>query len=107
MMGAADVWFQLHGLSGMYLTFLFRHPMMVLVLMNCFFFLVGDSVTDKEGGKWHGNSTGAFLFRYAKDENTIKLKSTQIFSDSSPALKMMLQNGLLDAETLKGIVIGS
>lgn len=64
-------------------------------------------MTDKEGGKWDGCNSGAFLFHYVKDGDTIKLKSTRIFADSSPALKMMLQKGLLDAETLKGIVIGS
>lgn len=67
----------------------------------------GDAVTDKEGNKWDGANSGAYLFHYVKEGDGIKLKSTRIFADSSPALKLMLQKGLLDAETLKGIVIGS
>lgn len=68
---------------------------------------IGDAVTDREGNKWDGQNKGAFLFRYADEGQGIKLKSTQIFADSSPAMKMMLEKGLLDAESLKGIVIGS
>lgn len=50
---------------------------------------------------------GAFLFRYVKEWEEIKLQSTKIFVDMGPTFKLMLQKGLLDAETLKGIVIGS
>ena len=64
-------------------------------------------MTDCEGNTWDGRNKGAFLFRYADEGDGIKLKSTQIFSDASPALKMMLEKGLLDAEGLRGIVIGS
>lgn len=64
-------------------------------------------MTDREGEKWDGSNSGAFLFHYVKDGDSIKLKSTKIFADSSPAMKLMLQNNMIDAETLKGIVIGS
>jgi hypothetical protein len=84
MTGVANMYFKLHGLDE-------------------------GSVTDPEGEKgWHGYCPGGFQFEYAKDDSgKIKLRKTRIFSDSSPALKVMLQNKQLNAEQLAGIVIGS
>ena len=68
----------------------------------------GDAVKDKEGNAWDGVNSGAFLFHYVKqDDGKIRLKSTRIFTDVGPTFKLMLQKGMLDAEALKGIVIGS
>jgi hypothetical protein len=79
---------------------------------NAYFKLNGlgeGSVTDEEGGKgWHGYGPGSFQFQYVKDgSGKIKLRKTRIFSDSGPAVKLMLQNNLINAEQLAGIVIGS
>jgi hypothetical protein len=84
MTGVANAYFKLHGLGE-------------------------GSVTDPEGGKgWHGYCPGSFHFQYVKDDSgKIKLRKSRIFSDSGPALKLMLKNKLLDAEQLAGIVIGS
>lgn len=83
MTGVANMYFKLHGLPE-------------------------GTVDDPEGGKWHGYCPGSFQFDYVKDSSgTIKLKKTRIFSDSSPALRVMLQNKMIEGEQLTGIVIGS
>lgn len=83
---------------------------------NCYFRLPGLSedkctVEDPEGsGKWHGYCPGSFQFDHVKNgdgDGKIKLKQTKIFSDSSPALRVMLKEGMIGAEELKGIVMGS
>lgn len=83
MFGIANFYFRLHGLSS-------------------------DAVTDPQGEKWDGVIPSAFDFRYVKDgSNGIKLKSTKIFGDRSEVMKAMLKGGLINAEQLAGIVIGS
>ena len=84
MSGVANAYFQLHGLGE-------------------------STVTDEEGGKrWHGYGPGSFQFQYVKeDSGEIKLRKTRIFSDSGPAVKSTLQNNLINAEQLAGVVIGS
>ena len=83
MAGVANVYFKLHGLGE-------------------------GTVDDPEGGKWHGACAGAFQFDYVKDgSDGFKLRKTRIFSDSSPALKVMLKNNMINADQLAGIVIGS
>ena len=66
------------------------------------------SISDSESGeKWHGASPGAFLFNYVKDESGgIKMKKKSIYAYPT-ALKTKLENKMIDAEQLAGIVIGS
>lgn len=83
MIGVANMYFRLHQLPE-------------------------GSETDPEGGKWHGHLSSSFVFFYVKDNSgNIKLKETKIFGDSTPALKVMLQNGMLNGEQLAGMVKGS
>lgn len=104
MMGVADVYYRLQGLSGEFFCLPLKRWWFLLMMM-C---VVGDALTDKEGNKWDGCNSGGFLFHYVKqDDGKIKLKATRIFTDVSPTFKLMLQKGLIDGETLKGIVIGS
>lgn len=66
------------------------------------------TITDPDGRKWHGHGSGAFQFFYVRDGSSgIKLKQKRIFSDSSPAMKLMLQNKFIDGEQLARIVSGS
>ena len=79
---------------------------------NCYFKLHGlpeGDVTDPEGGgRWHGFCPGSFQFEYVKcEDGKIRLRKTRIFSDSSPAMRVMLKNKMIDGEALAGIVIGS
>ena len=83
MFGEASLYFRLQGLSG-------------------------DAIADPQGEKWDGVAKGAFRFLYAKDgSDGIKLKETRIFSDASPAMRLMLKNNMINGEQLAGIVIGS
>ena len=79
MSGEADVFFNLHGVPA-------------------------GNESDGEGGKWHGHISAAFRFDYVREESDIKLKATRIFSDASPALKLMLQNKQIDGNALVGIL---
>ena len=79
---------------------------------NCYFKLHGlpeGDVKDPEGsGKWHGYCPGSFQFDYVKcDDGKIRLKKTRIFSDSTPAMRVMLKNKMIDGEALAGTDIGS
>lgn len=82
MSGVANVYFKVNGLGE-------------------------GSVDGPEGGKWHGYCTGAFQFEYVKDGESFKLKKTRIFSDSSPALKVMLKNNMINGDALAGIIGGA
>ena len=82
MLGRASLYFKLHGLSG-------------------------DAVTDPQGAKWDGVIASMFSFDYVREGGGIKLKETRIFSDPSPAMKLMLKNNMLNGEQLAGIVISS
>ena len=83
MIGVANLYFKLQGLGG-------------------------DTVKDPYGKGWDGVATGGFQFGYVKDgSGDIKLKYSKIFSDPSPAMKIMLQNKMVNGDQLAGIVIGS
>ena len=55
---------------------------------------------DLEGNKWHGKNSAAFYFTYVKESDGFKLKRTRIFADATPALRVMLQNGILNGEQI-------
>ena len=82
MIGAAKVYFNLHG------------P-------------VQESVTDPDGKKWHGAGPGAFYFELVKQGSGMKYKEIRVYTDSTPAIRLMLKNKHLDGDQLAGIVIGS
>jgi hypothetical protein len=67
----------------------------------------GNAVKDPQGEQWDGVGPGGFHFNYVKDGSGIKLKQTRIFSDPSPALKLMLQAGALNGEQLAGMLKGA
>ena len=54
-----------------------------------------------------GVATGGFKFIYVKEGDTIKMKESKIFSDGTPAMKLMLQNKMIDGNALAGIVLNS
>ena len=74
-------------------------------------YLAFDGVDKREvkgandGRKWSAVTEGGFHFYYVKDESGphgIKLKETRIFSDPMPAVKFMLQEGLVKPQDLLG-----
>ena len=62
---------------------------------------------DLEGNKWHGKNSAAFYFTYVKESDGYKLKRTRIFADATPALRVMLQNGILNGEQIAGMLKGA
>jgi hypothetical protein len=65
----------------------------------------GKAHTDSEGHKWDVGVPSSFHFAYVKDSSGpegIKLKRTQVFSDSAPVLVEMLKKGMLKPEQLLG-----
>ncbi|KAK5170611.1 uncharacterized protein LTR77_005200 [Saxophila tyrrhenica] len=92
------------------LTFDVEDGWRMIGVANVFFKFAGSdggAITDPQGEKWDGVSPAAFSFRYVKEGEGIKLKETKIFSDPSPALKLMLQDGALDGEHLVGMLKGA
>ncbi|KAK3050744.1 hypothetical protein LTR09_008110 [Extremus antarcticus] len=67
----------------------------------------GGAATDPQGEKWDGFGPAAFHFYYVKDGDDIKLKETLIFSDPSPALKLLLQAGALNGDQIAGMLKGA
>ncbi|KAK4502982.1 hypothetical protein PRZ48_006409 [Zasmidium cellare] len=64
----------------------------------------GDSskVKDVDGKEWDGVTPGAFRFEYVKKGDEIKLARTEIFSDPSQAMVLMLKRGMIKSEDLVG-----
>lgn len=82
-LGIADVYFRFHGSAG-------------------------GKLTDGEGDKWDGVGPGAFQFEYVKTaDGGIKLKETKLFSDPTPAIKLMLKAGAINGEQLAGMILSS
>jgi hypothetical protein len=65
----------------------------------------GNAVKDPQGESWDGSTPGAFHFEYVKEGDGIKLRKTSIFSDPSPALRLMLQAGALNGEQIAGMLL--
>ena len=75
---------------------------------NVYFSLGGprNAVKDPQGESWDGSTPGAFHFHYVKEDGGLKLKFTRIYSDPSPALKVMLEAGALNGEMIAGMLKG-
>jgi hypothetical protein len=66
----------------------------------------GQAHTDLAGKKWDVGVPSAFHFKYVKDTEAkhggIRLKRSEIFSDSAPVVVEMLKRGMLKPEQLMG-----
>lgn len=64
-----------------------------------------ENVTDPDGGKWVGVANLGFKFGFAQKGDEIKMNETRLFTDPSPALRLLLQNKLVDGEGVAKIIM--
>ncbi|WPH03253.1 Hypothetical protein R9X50_00613000 [Acrodontium crateriforme] len=56
--------------------------------------------TGYDGKEWDGVTPGAFKFHYDKDGDSFKISRTEIYSDPSAAMVIMMHRGMLKPEDL-------
>jgi hypothetical protein len=63
-----------------------------------------ETETDLAGKTWHVHAFGAYHFIFVKEDGGIKMKSTRIYADQSPVMRLMLKNNIISGEQAVGML---